>query len=76
MKYALIFIFLVSCQVAPLLIKEAEEIAVEEAVEIEVHKEKGALNLHVGVKNEETATQQVNHAASEVREPESDRGEH
>jgi hypothetical protein len=75
MRLIFVLMFLTACQALPLIIKEAEEIAVEEAVEIEVHKEKDSLNLHVDVKKEETATQQVNHAASEVREPEGDRGE-
>lgn len=46
---------LASCQALPLIVKEAEEIAVEEALEIEVHKEKDSLNVHVDVKKEEAS---------------------
>lgn len=55
MKYLLALIpVLTACQALPLIVKEAEEIAVEEAVQLEVRKEKGALNVSLDVKKEPT----------------------
>jgi len=56
MKYIYLIAFiLISCQSLPLIIKEAEEIAVDEAIEMKVHKEKDSLNFSLDVKKEETS---------------------
>jgi hypothetical protein len=49
-SYLIMFLLLTSCQTLP----QIAEIAVEEAIELEVHKEHGALNVSLDVKKEPT----------------------